>query len=131
MEKIYNYLKENGTFYYATIDGDRPSVRPFGFLMKYEDHIYISMGDHKKCYKQTIENSNICILSMGKGSWLRLFATAIQDTREEVSVYAREASPSSERRYSKESGLVRAIFRLENCYAELTNSDGTIEVTEF
>ena len=131
MEKVYNYLKENGTFYYATIDGDRPSVRPFGFIMKYEGHIYVGMGDHKNCFKQSVENPKICIVSLGKGTWLRLFATAVHDTSKEVNEHALKESPFIAKKYSEETGLTHAVLRLENCYAEFMGNDGAEEVIEF
>ena len=36
-QEVYEFLKESNVFYLATIDGDRPRVRPFGALNIYED----------------------------------------------------------------------------------------------
>ena len=36
MKKIMNFLKENSTFYFATVEDNKPRVRPFGFIMDYE-----------------------------------------------------------------------------------------------
>lgn len=30
MERVYQFLKEAGTYYIATLEGDQPRVRPFG-----------------------------------------------------------------------------------------------------
>lgn len=30
MKRVYDYLKEAGTYYLATVDGEQPRVRPFG-----------------------------------------------------------------------------------------------------
>lgn len=30
MEKVCQFLKDAGTYYLATVDGDQPRVRPFG-----------------------------------------------------------------------------------------------------
>ena len=30
MEKVYEFLKNAGVYYIATVDGDQPHVRPFG-----------------------------------------------------------------------------------------------------
>ncbi|AXU46472.1 pyridoxamine 5'-phosphate oxidase-like FMN-binding protein [Clostridioides difficile] len=36
MKKIMNFLKENSTVYFATVEYNKPRVRPFGFVMDYE-----------------------------------------------------------------------------------------------
>lgn len=35
MKKIMNFLRENSTVYFATVEY-KPRVRPFGFVMDYE-----------------------------------------------------------------------------------------------
>ena len=37
-EEIMQFLKDNPTFYLATVDGYLPRVRPIGFAMWYKDH---------------------------------------------------------------------------------------------
>ncbi len=36
MKRVYNFLKEAGTYYIATVDGDQPRVRPFGTVNIFE-----------------------------------------------------------------------------------------------
>lgn len=36
MKRVYDYLKEAGTYYLATIDGDQSRVRPFGTVNIFE-----------------------------------------------------------------------------------------------
>ena len=43
-EEIMEFLKENPTFYLATVDGYLPRVRPIGFAMWYKDHLCIALG---------------------------------------------------------------------------------------
>ena len=38
-EEIMQFLKDNPTFYLATVDGYLPRVRPLGFAMWYKDHL--------------------------------------------------------------------------------------------
>ena len=47
MEEVYEFLKECGTFYIATIDGDQPRVRPFGAVNIFEGKLYIQTGKSK------------------------------------------------------------------------------------
>ena len=51
-EEIMEFLKENPTFYLATVDGYLPRVRPIGFAMWYNGHLCIALGKHKAAYKQ-------------------------------------------------------------------------------
>ena len=43
-EEIMEFLKENSTFYLATVDGYLPRVRPIGFAMWYNGHLCIALG---------------------------------------------------------------------------------------
>ena len=49
-EEIMEFLKENPTFYLATVDGYLPRVRPIGFAMWYNGHLCIALGKHKAAY---------------------------------------------------------------------------------
>ena len=51
-EEIMQFLKDNPTFYLATVDGYLPRVRPLGFAMWYKDHLCLGIGKHKAAYKQ-------------------------------------------------------------------------------
>ena len=44
-EEIMNFLKENPTFYLATVDGYLPRVRPIGFAMWYNGYLCIALGN--------------------------------------------------------------------------------------
>ena len=43
MEEVFEFLKECGTYYLATIDGDEPKVRPFGTVDIFENHLYMKI----------------------------------------------------------------------------------------
>lgn len=53
-EEIMQFLKDNPTFYLATVDGYLPRVRPLGFAMWYKDHLCLGIGKHKAAYKQLL-----------------------------------------------------------------------------
>jgi uncharacterized pyridoxamine 5'-phosphate oxidase family protein len=85
MDKVVEFLKSCGTFFYASCDGDKPRVRPFGFFMVYEGKLYFGMGKQKESFKQTIENPNFEICALNKeNAWLRIRGTAVLDDRTEV-----------------------------------------------
>ena len=72
-EEIMEFLKENPTFYLATVDGYLPRVRPIGFAMWYKDHLCIALGKHKAAYKQLLDNTNLemCIRDRLRTNWKR------------------------------------------------------------
>ena len=41
MEKVYEFLKNAGVYYIATVDGDQPHVRPFGTINIFEGKLYV------------------------------------------------------------------------------------------
>lgn len=51
MEKVYEFLKECGTYYLATLEGDQPRVRPFGTVEIFEGKLYIQTGKVKEVSK--------------------------------------------------------------------------------
>ena len=52
MERVEKFLKEAGTYYLATIDGDKARVRPFGTVNIFEGKLYIQTGKVKNVSKQ-------------------------------------------------------------------------------
>ena len=51
MNEVWKFLKDCGTYYLATADGDQPRVRPFGTAEIFEDKLFIQTGKKKDCYK--------------------------------------------------------------------------------
>jgi nitroimidazol reductase NimA-like FMN-containing flavoprotein (pyridoxamine 5'-phosphate oxidase superfamily) len=48
-EEVLKFLKDNDVFYLATVDGDKPKVRPFGFVMEHEGQALVLHKQSKKC----------------------------------------------------------------------------------
>ncbi len=84
MEEIFKFLKECGTYYIATEDGDQPRVRPFGTIAVFENHLYIQTGKVKDVYKQIEKNNNVEICAFKDGRWLRLSGKLVVDDRVEA-----------------------------------------------
>ena len=92
MDEVLAYLKENPTYFLATVDADgNPQVRPFGTIAKFEGKLYIQTGKVKPVSDQMIAHPRVAISAVDtKGGWLRLEADAVLDDR----VEAREAVPT-------------------------------------
>ena len=54
MQEVYDFLKNVGTYFLATEDGDQARVRPFGTIDLFEDKLYIQTGKSKDVYKQIV-----------------------------------------------------------------------------
>ena len=59
MKEVYDFLKKAQTYYLATVEGDRPRVRPFGTVDIFEDRPYIQTGKSKSVSRQPQANPNI------------------------------------------------------------------------
>ena len=84
MQEVYEFLKGANTYYLATIDGDKPKVRPFGTVNIFENKLYIQTGKNKDVYKQIEKNSNVEICAFDKGKWIRVEGKLIPDDRIEA-----------------------------------------------
>ena len=81
MEEVQAYLKECGTFFIATVDGDQPRVRAFGVSEIIDGRLYIMTGKVKDVYKQMAKNGKfeICALKKSGSEWMRLSGTLVND----------------------------------------------------
>ena len=132
MEKILQFLKENPTFYYATVDGGAARVRPFGFYMEYEGNLYFGMGKHKASYRQTLANPQVEICTANEqGVWIRTRGAAVFDESPDVAERAFAVMPSLRNIYNETSGLTLAIFYLADGVAEIADMQGHFESISF
>ena len=85
INKLHEFLKNAGTYYLATMDGDQPRVRPFGTTLLYENKIYLLTSQTKDVSRQLKDNSNFEISAMDEsGRWIRVAGKLVQDNRLEV-----------------------------------------------
>ena len=131
IQKIYDYLKACNGFFFATCDGDKPRVRPFGFMMIFEDKLYFGMGTHKESYRQVQENPNVEICAMHpEGGFIRVKGVAHFDMRPEVQAEMFRVSPSLRKMYNEETGMVQATFYLSDIVAETSKDNVFTPITD-
>ncbi|MBR1851799.1 MAG: pyridoxamine 5'-phosphate oxidase family protein [Lachnospiraceae bacterium] len=117
MKEALEFLKNAGTFYLATVDGNQPRVRPFGAVCGFEDKLYIVTNNEKDVYAQMQKNPRIEISGMtNDGKWIRLAAEAVRDDRLEARKAMLDANPSLRRMYSEDDGKVEVLY-LQNAVA--------------
>ena len=129
MEKVLAFLKENPTFFFATVDGDKPKVRPFGFHMVYNDKLCFGIGRHKKSFKQILENPQIEICACSpKGQWLRICGTVCVIEDPAAVEEAFKVMPELKGMYNEQTGQKLGIVAL-NCgaVAEIADFSGQFE----
>ena len=110
MQEVYEFLKQCGTYYLSTVDGDRPRVRPFGTANIFENRLYFQTGRVKNVYRQIKANPKIEICALLGERWLRLAATAVEDDRAEASQSMLDAYPSLQDRYQAGDGNTTAFY---------------------
>lgn len=110
MKEVLEYLKETGTFYLATVDGDKPQVRPFGAVCEFEGKLYIVTNNQKDVYKQMKANPNVAISGMAHGTWIRVHGQVEEDLRREARVAMMEANPSLSSMYTVDDQLM-TVFK--------------------
>lgn len=110
MESVVKFLKEAGTYYLATVDGDQPRVRPFGTVNIFEGKVYIQTGKVKDVSKQLHKNSKAEICAFKDGEWIRIAGELIEDDRIEARQSMLDAYPSLQGMYKADDGNTEVLY---------------------
>ena len=130
MNKIYNFLKDAGTYYLATTEGDQPRVRPFGTIDLFEDKLYIQTGKSKDVSKQITENPKVEICAFKDGKWLRVACELENDDRVEAKKHLLDQYPDLSNMYSADDDNTKVLF-MKNGTATFSSFTEEPEVIEF
>ncbi len=130
MNEVYQFLKECETYYLATIDGNKPRVRPFGTIDMFEGKLYIQTGKRKSVSKQIKENPNIEISGMSGGKWIRVEAEAVLDERIEAQKHMLDEYPSLQGMYQPGDGNTE-VFYLKNVTAQICSFTDEPKIFKF
>lgn len=110
MQETYDFLKNCGVFYLATIDNDKPRVRPFGALNIFENKLYIQTGKVKDVFKQMEKNSNVEITAFNNGRWIRVSGKVVRDDRFEAKEDMLENNPELKSMYSASDDNTEVLY---------------------
>ncbi len=130
MERVEKFLKDAGTYYLATMDGDQPRVRPFGTIHNYEGRLYIQTGKSKDVSKQIHANPKVEICACTGPEWLRVSATLVEDDRREARQSMLDAYPSLQGMYSADDGNTE-VFYLKDATATFSSFTSAPETVKF
>lgn len=110
MQEVYEFLKNAGTYYLATVEGSQPRVRPFGTVDIFEGKLYIQTGKVKDVSKQIQANPNVELCAFDNGTWLRVAGTLVRDDRVEAKAHMLDAYPGLQHMYSATDDNTEVLY---------------------
>ena len=130
MERVVKFLKDAGTYYLATVEGDQPRVRPFGTAHIFEGKLYIQTGKVKDVSKQLHANPKAEICAFKDGEWLRVAGRLIEDDRMEARQSMLDAYPALQKMYAADDGNTE-VFYFEDAAATFSSFTKAPETVRF
>ena len=130
MQRVEKFLKDAGTYYLATVDGDQPRVRPFGTAHIFEDKLYIQTGKVKDVSKQIHANPKVEICAFMNGEWLRVAGELVEDDRIEARQSMLDAYPSLQNMYKADDGNTE-VFYIKNATATFSSFTAAPDTVNF
>ena len=128
MDKAFDFLKNRTQVnYVSTINGDKPSCRPFGDLVLFNGKIYALTNAKKNVAKQIAQNNNVCIVACDGDEWIRINCKMVDDSE---NLDAKKAM-LAEFDWAEEAGYTLynpdfKIFYLTEADVTISDSDGNI-----
>ena len=130
MQRVADFLKDAGTYYLATVEGDQPRVRPFGTAHIFEDKLYIQTGKVKDVSKQIHANPKVEVCAFKDGKWLRVAGELVEDDRVEARQSMLDAYPSLQKMYKADDGNTE-VFYFKDATATFSSFTDAPEVLKF
>ena len=130
MKEVQEFLKDCGVYYLATVDNNKPKVRPFGTAEIFEDKLYIQTGKSKDVSKQIEVNPNVEICAFKDGRWLRLSGKLVRDDRVEAKKDMLDKNPNLRGMYNENDDNTEVLY-FENAKAVFSSFTDTPKVIEF
>ena len=113
-ERIVRNLRQAKTFFFATVDGDQPRVRPFNAVVEFEDKVYFYTNNHKSAFKQMMASPKIELCALiSEERWIRVSGKIVFDYRQEAKKAMLDANPELRKMY-KEEDKIFEVFYLSN-----------------
>lgn len=110
MEEVQQFLKECGVYYLATVDNEKPRVRPFGTAEIFENHLYIQTGKSKDVFKQIEKNNNVEICAFKDGKWIRIEGKLVLDDRIEAKKDMLDKNPNLRGMYDENDDNTAVLY---------------------
>ena len=128
--RAQQFLKQCGTYYLATVEGDQPRVRPFGTAEIFEGRLYIQTGKVKNVYKQLVANPKAEICAFNGSQWIRIQCELIPDERLEAKQDMLDKNPSLKGMYKADDDNTIVLY-CRNATATISSFTAPAEVFQF
>lgn len=132
MEKTFDFLKnQTQVNFVSTINGDKPSCRPFGDPVLFDGKIYCMTNANKNVAKQIAANNNVCIVALSGDNWIRINCKLVDDS---ANLEAKKAM-IAEFEWAEAAGYTLdnpdfKIFYLAEADSKIYDEEGNILVAE-
>jgi len=132
MSKTFELLRQAGTFFVSTVNGDVPATRPFGAVMEYDGEIYFSTAVGKDVYSQLKLNPAVQIVAMTGESrqWLRVNGKAAEVFDLQVKQAMLDACPNLIRHFEKAGCESFALFKVAERESILFDNSGKTKLED-
>ena len=110
MEEVFELLKKIGTYYLATVAGDKPRVRPFGTVDLYNGKLYIQTGKKKDVSKQIEKNPNVELWAFQDGVWVRVSGKLVNDDSREAKKHMLDNYPNLRGMYNEDDNNTQVLY---------------------
>ena len=130
MKETQEFLKSAGVYFIATIDGDKPRVRPFGTAEIFENHLYIQTGKSKDVSKQIEKNPNVEICAFKDGKWIRVSGNLVRDDRVEAKKDMLDKNPDLRSMYNELDDNTEVLY-FEHAKAVISSFTEAPQTFEF
>jgi len=110
MQRIFDFLKQAGTYFVATADGDSPKVRPFGTVDIYKGKLGIQTGKKKEFFKQIEKNPKVELCAVNGGEWIRVSGELYADDSIEACEHMLEGYPQLRAMYAAGDGNCVVLY---------------------
>ena len=128
-EKICKFLDEAKVYFFATVEDEKPHVRPMNVYKLINGKVYFLVADHKSAYKQLQKNPNCELISFkGAGDWLRISGKTVFIKDESIPQQLVDTDKSYREFYDK-NGYKPTAFYFEG-HAEINKLGNNIEKFE-
>ena len=128
MNETYKFLKENTLVnFVSTINDGKPSCRPFGDPVLFDNKIYVLTNKQKNVSKQIAINNNVCIVAYDEENWIRINCKLIDDSNniDAKKAIINEFDWAEEAGYTLDNPDFQALY-IANANVTIADSDGNI-----
>ena len=110
LDSVCAFLRQAGTYYLATAEGDQPRVRPFGTALVYGGKLYIQTGKSKSVSRQLAVNPKAELCAFKDGVWLRVAGELVNDDDRAAKAAMLEQYPELQGMYSADDDNTQVLF---------------------